>query len=250
MPGLPVGLVKEIYANAPGNEIGSGKFSHPESSAALAANTFGLFLTCPGDMPPIPGFEQGWSSAKSLSLEATLRFPWDKGRHPCVDVLVTTETAVFAIESKRFEPYREKLPAFFSPAYWRPVWGHRMDGYEFIRDMLKGCGTLFARLDAAQLVKHSFGLRTTVHREARLRGKTPVLIYLYAEPDVWPDGRPISPRAKKVHHQEIMRFSKCVADSEVGFTPVSYRELLRGWQSSDLARIRDHATAVVQKYPV
>jgi len=30
--------------NAPGNEIESGKFASPESSAALVANAFGLFL--------------------------------------------------------------------------------------------------------------------------------------------------------------------------------------------------------------
>jgi hypothetical protein len=226
-------LIREIYAAAPGNEIESGKFSHPESSAALAANTFGLFLRCPGDMPPIPGFEQGWSSARSVSLETTLRFPWDKGRHPCVDVLLITDTTVFAIESKRFEPYRQKPPAFFSLAYWRRVWGDQMDGYEFIRDMLDGCSSLFTRLDAAQLVKHSLGLRTTVHRDARLRGKLPVLVYLYAEPLFWPDGRRISPGHTKLHQNEISRFAKCAAGSEVQFASVSYQELLSEWRTGE-----------------
>ena len=38
-----------------GNELTSGKFHSVESSAALAANTFGYFLERPGEMPRLPG---------------------------------------------------------------------------------------------------------------------------------------------------------------------------------------------------
>jgi hypothetical protein len=250
LPGLPTHLIREIYANAPGNEIGSGKFSHPESSAVLAANTFGLFLRCPGDMPPIPGFESGWSPAKSVSLEVTLRFPWDKGRHPCLDAIVVTETIVFAIEAKRFEPYREKPPAFFSSAYWRCVWGDQMDGYEFIRDMLRGSGTLFSRLDAAQLVKHALGLRTAIHRTPHLRGKLPVLIYLYAEPEFWPDGRKVHTIDFKAHRREIRRFENCVFGAEVTFKSIPYRKLLQTWQSCNDEDVQRHASSVMRRYQI
>jgi hypothetical protein len=248
LPDLPADLIRKYYTDAPGNEIGSGKFSHPESSAALVANAFGLFLEQPGDMPPIPGCEQWWSPASSISLETTLQFPWRKGRHPCLDVLAVTEFAVFAIESKRFEPYREKLPAFFSNAYCRRVWGDGMDGYEFVRDMLRGCGSLFARLDAAQLVKHALGLRTAIHRDPHMRGKVPVLVYLYAEPAQWPDGRPVSALDVRAHRTEIDRFGKCVAGSEVVFKPVSYRELMAVWAASAVQRISDHAAAIIRRF--
>jgi hypothetical protein len=44
---LPVEKLVEAFANAGGNELESGKLDSPESSAALAANTFGLFLDPP-----------------------------------------------------------------------------------------------------------------------------------------------------------------------------------------------------------
>jgi hypothetical protein len=50
LPGLPIDLILQAYASAPRNEIESGKFESPESSAALAANAFGrneLSHACP-----------------------------------------------------------------------------------------------------------------------------------------------------------------------------------------------------------
>jgi hypothetical protein len=244
LPGVPSDLLKAYYSRAPGNEIETGKFNHPESSAALAGNTFGIFLKTPKDLPPIPGFEREWSPVNSVSLETTLQFPWQAGRHPCLDVFVTTERAVFAIESKRYEPFRERQPASFSSAYWRPVWGGKMDGYEFARDILSACNTIFARLDAAQLVKHAFGLRNAVHSKPSLRGKVPILVYLYAQPSVWPDGREIPQKHRDAHSMEIARFERCVAQSEVAFHSISYAELLSAWLSSESEYIRDHASRV------
>jgi hypothetical protein len=59
LPGVPLHLVRAAYAAAPGNEIASGKFASPESSSALVANTFGLFLDRPTDMPKF-GAEMDW----------------------------------------------------------------------------------------------------------------------------------------------------------------------------------------------
>jgi len=44
---LPKELITAAYQQAKGNEIDSGKFQHPESSAALAGNAFGFFLERP-----------------------------------------------------------------------------------------------------------------------------------------------------------------------------------------------------------
>jgi hypothetical protein len=54
-----------------------------------------------------------------------VRFPWNGGRHPCLDVLVTTVSVLLGIESKRYEPFRAKAVTTLSDAYWRPVWGDR-----------------------------------------------------------------------------------------------------------------------------
>jgi hypothetical protein len=119
LPGLPAELIRAHYASAPGDEIGSGKFLSPESSAALAANTFGYFLDKPEALPPLPlAIDLGWPPL-AVRLEVENRFPWAGGRHPWLDVIVETSTAVIGIESKRYEPFRPKGKLEMSDAYWR-----------------------------------------------------------------------------------------------------------------------------------
>jgi len=250
LPGLPVDLIRAAYLAAPGNEIESGKFAHPESSAALVANAFGLFLDQPSILPPLPGTaEFGWP-ATSVGLEAIVKFPWSGGRHPCLDVLVTTRAALIGIESKRYEPFRPKSKTELSDAYWRPVWGNNMQGYERIRDQLRDDACRFDRLDAAQLVKHAFGLRTAIHQEVGQGRKTPVLYYLYAEPTGWPDGRSISSEQLAHHKAEIAAFADMVKNDEVRFIPHSYRHLLTSWAESATDAIRKHAAALRSRYVV
>ena len=100
LPGVPGKQIEEIYNAAPGNEIARGKFDSPESSAALAANTFGFFLNRPGDLPPLPGCEDVEWPTSSLHIEKEVRFPWRGGRHPWLDALVVTPAAVIGVESK------------------------------------------------------------------------------------------------------------------------------------------------------
>lgn len=249
LPGVPGPEIEEIFNTAAGNEIATGKFDSPESSAALAANAFGFFLNRPQDLPPLPDCDRVVWPARSLALEATVRFPWSGGRHPVLDCLVTTPSALIGIESKRFEPFRGKSPASFSEAYWRPVWGDDMKGYEGVRDTLRENGHLYQFLDAAQLVKHAFALRTAVHRRRSGHdGLTPILFYLYAEPAVWPNGRPIGDDKKTKHRQEIARFARNVAGDEVVFVSCSYRELLKDWARHKAGGIRAHAAAVIRRF--
>ena len=246
LPGVPGRLIEAIYDNAPGNEIVSGKFDSPESLAALAANALGYFLQRAHELPPLPGCEQAGWSARSLELEATIRFPWRGGRHPVLDGLVETSTALIGIESKRFEPFRNKPPARFSTAYWRPCWGGDMKGYEAVRDRLGEDGSLYAFVDAAQLVKHAFALRTEVHRPGRER-LAPVLFYLYAQPDAWPQsGRSIEDEDKARHRREIHRFAGEVAGDEVAFAACSYGELLDRWARHE--GIAAHASALRSRF--
>ena len=232
--------IEAAYAAAPGNEIASGKFHSRESSAALAANAFGLFFDAPALLPPLPGIEDASWPAQSVTPEAIVRFPWSGGRHPCLDALIKTQTALIGVESKRYEPFRPKGRAHLSAAYWRPVWGGRMAGYEQIRDHLKDGSLQFAHLDAAQLIKHALGIRSAGHRG----GKKAVLVYLYAEPDAWPDGRPILHDAVQRHRQEIEFFNLRVRDNEVPFVAISYGALLENWRTCQSQMVRDHAVAV------
>ncbi len=215
LPGVPGPEIEAIFNAAPGNEIAAGKFDSPKSSAALAANAFGFFLNRPMDLPVLPSCgEESWP-ALELTLEATVPFPWQGGRHPVLDCLVATPSALIGIESKRFEPYRTKRASRLSNAYWRPVWGNSMEGYQSVRDSLRRNPKMYTQLDAAQLFKHAFALRTEVQRDGH-SGLTPILYYVYAEPERWPRSRRLVDQGAKLRHrQEIEIFSSAVANNEV-----------------------------------
>ncbi|MYB49106.1 MAG: hypothetical protein F4X72_07535 [Dehalococcoidia bacterium] len=248
LPGVPGEQIEAIYNAAPGKEIESGKFDSPESSAALAANTFGFFLNRPGDLPPLPSCgEAGWP-ATSLYVERQVRFPWSGGRHPWLDALVVTPSALIGVESKRYEPFRMKKMSF-SQTYLRPVWGDRMKGYEGIRDSLNSSKKSPVGLDKVQLVKHALALRTQVRSGSEFDGLKPILFYLYAEPETWPrDGKPVDEEAKVAHREEISRFAASVKGDEVRFVACSYRELLASWERSENPEIREHARAVKLRF--
>lgn len=244
LPHLSQDLILRSYAGAPGKELESGKFASPESSAALAANVFGIFLSDAETLEALPRCQCA-AGAKLLGLEVTVRFPWTGGRHPCLDALIETPSFLIGVESKRYETFRGHGPAVFSEAYDHD-WGRRMRGYERARDILKHLPLEFNFLDAAQLVKHAFGLRTA----AKTRQKRAILYYLYAEPRAWPDKRQISAEDRRAHRDELERFTTLVADDEVRFRSSSYSELLTLWSGSNRAAIREHAQAILQHFDV
>ena len=251
LPTVPGPQIEAIYRDAPGKEIESGKFDSPESSANLAANSFGFFLNTPRDLPPLPGCGNEEWPATSLSLEKTLRFPWSGGRHPVLDVVVVTPSALIGIECKRFEPYRKNRIKSLSDAYWRPCWGDQMKGYERVRDKVqerKGC--LYS-LDEAQLFKHAFALRTQVNKPGEHQGLTPTLLYIYAEPEAWlVSGLPIDERTRAGHREQIDDFARMVAGDEVAFAACSYRQLLEDWLAKGTSQVSRHAAKVLSHYPL
>jgi hypothetical protein len=221
LPGVPSEYALERLKLAGGNEVGSRKFNSPESSAALAVNTFAWFHERPDRLPPFPMLSV--SSAEIVEVEYCARFPWAGGRHPWLDAWVETSEAIIGIESKRCGPFRDEKTVKLSDAYDRPVWGDQMGPFESIRDSLRSGVTSFTFLDAAQLVKHSFGLVT----EGRKKKKRPYLVYIFAEPAKYSDD------VKTLHRQEIVRFATAVEGAVVDFRAISYREWLNGWPESD-----------------
>lgn len=124
-----------------------------------------------------------------------------------------------------------------------------MRGYEAVRDRLRKDEGQFTTLDEAQLFKHAFALRTQVHREGGHYGLTPVLVYLYAEPERWPrDSEPISEDTKAQHRQEIADFARRVEGDEVRFISCSYRELLSNWQEGGAPEVQSHTEAVIRRF--
>lgn len=224
LEGVPIDHVRSRLSAAGGNEEASGKLASPESSAALAVNAFGWFIPRPELLPAFPGLESAFP-AQIVDVEYQARFPWSGGRHPWLDAVVITQSHLIGIESKRFEPFRDKKAVSLSSAYDRPVWGDAMGPYTEMRDKLRSGDVQFQYLDAAQLVKHAFGLVT----EAKRKSIQPALVYLYAEPP-HRSGRAIRPSAFDEHRGEIASFAAAVAGAEVQFISISYREWLATFQ--------------------
>jgi len=242
LPGVPARYVLERLAKADGHEMSSGKLLSPESSAALAVNTFGWFHDRPERLPPFAMLGQDISSPTVVEVEYRARFPWSGGRHPWLDAWAETSEAVIGIESKRFEPYRGQKTGFLSPAYDRQVWHDRMAPFEVMRDRLRSPDEHFNFLDAVQLVKHAFGLVT----EGRRKNKRPYLVYLFAEPPEYA-GRPIADGDKRTHRAEIARFAAAVSGAEVGFEAISYREWLATWPDAD-SELVHHRAAIIARF--
>lgn len=241
LPGVRAAYVLERLAKADGREVTSGKLVSPESSAALAVNTFGWFHNRPERLPPFSMFAR-MSRPTLVEVEYCARLPWSGGRHPWLDAWAETPEAIIGIESKRFEPYRARKEAVLSPAYDRRVWHHQMGPYELMRDRLRARAERFEFLDAVQLVKHAFGLVT----EGRRKQKRPYLVYLFAEPAELA-GQTIDGGKKKRHRDEIARFAAAISGAEVAFGAISYREWLASWSDLD-PELAGHRAAIIERF--
>jgi len=237
LPDLPARRIREILDDAGGNEIASGKFANPQSSAALAVNGFGWFFERPALLPAFPGLENlDWPPVQ-VQIERQMRFPWRGGRHPWLDAAIETQAMLIGVESKRYEPFRDRKSASLSEAYDRDVWGEGMERWCRMRDRLRSEPRFYRYLDAAQLVKHAFGLVT----EGKRKGKQPVLLYLFAEP---PDAGTATAFAD--HRREIDEFSDQVAGGQVRFGSCSWAE----WLDTFTGDAEPHANAMRETFAI
>ena len=116
------------------------------------------------------------------------------------------------------------------------------------KDALKSEELEYQTLDAAQLVKHAFGIRSEVHRSGDFKGLRPVLLYLYAEPAPWPSGRSVAEGKLLKHCDEIQDFKSRVLGDEVEFHDLSYQSLLSTWISSGDAGVSEHAANILDRF--
>ena len=124
-----------------------------------------------------------------------------------------------------------------------------MKGYENVRDKLHKNERHFEHLDATQLVKHAFALRTQIQPGRKFEDRKATLFYIYAEPECWPkNGRPIDEITKINHKEEIDIFRKEVMGDEVKFIACTYGELLTDWEQNWTPEIRVHAKAILQRF--
>ena len=238
LDGINPSYVQQRLKAAGGKEIESGKFSSHESSAALAVNCFAWFNERTKEFPPFPRIKLN-SAPIAIDVEYSARFPWKGGRHPWLDAFIETKDAIIGVESKRYEPFRDKKAVNLSQAYWRKVWGENMKSYENLRDQLTNKTIGFEYLDATQLIKHAFGLIT----EARRKNKTPILFYLFAEPKTL-RGKEISAKIFTAHREEAKLFRDLVKGDEVKFDFSSYREWLENFEGAP----KQHAANIFAKF--
>jgi len=218
---LPLVTVEDFEADlraGDGNELET-KFRAAHSSSALAVNCFAPFRTRIADlrMPMGSGFTD-------LRFERKCPTGLRGGRAPNLDLVLSGPGGVIGIESKLTE-YLTRHRAVFSPAYADHINDARRESGYF-QEMLRLMETpdRYAWLDAAQLIKHAFGLART------FAGQDVTLLYLYWEPTN-ADGSPEFAR----HRQDIATFADRVAGSTPTFAAMSYAELWQFWHEAEPA---------------
>lgn len=208
------------------------KFLAAHSSASLVANTFAPFIGREADiaLPVDSGYAHG-----KVALEGRLGTGLQGGA-ATVDCLIRGERSAVAIEVKLAETFEFHVASFsrqYDGALERLHRTWRNEHARLLKDPRH-----YRFLDAAQLVKHYVGLRTTFPRD-----KT-TLAYLYWTPQNLTDVP-----AAVVHAAEVAAFACAVNDPRVSFVPIAYRDLVELWSSAAQEPwLRDHATALAERY--
>jgi restriction endonuclease-like protein len=227
LTGFPVDGIEREFRKGAGKELDE-KMCAAYSSAALVVNTFGPWYTVPASLRL-----DGVTQFSSLHFEET--FPiWPNRTPPHLDLLADGEMPV-VVESKCTEWMTVKHPVFsssydsLSVSHGHSVW------FEQMRQLRKESGR-YQFLDAAQLIKHAFGLMSKYGTQA-VR-----LVYVYWEPRNeinWPEC--------KQHRAEADDLAAKVNGSSVRLICMSYRDL---WAELDQCGFPDHLKRVRARYDV
>jgi len=210
-----------------GNEM-EGKFRAAHSSSALAVNTFAPFKSDPAALrlPAGGGFA-------SVSFERKCPHGLAGRRSPNLDVVAEGPTGVVAVESKCLEP--------LAPAYDAEIRDGRR-GTAWFQEMLRLAEEprAYRWLDAAQLVKHAFGVAYT------FADRPMTLLYLFWEPSN-PEAYPIFAE----HRAEVTRFAASVGGGGPEFVAMSYPELWSLWGTCPHSEwLRTHVGRLKGRYGV
>ena len=222
---------RDLNAGA-GKEL-MGKFRAAHSSAALAVNCFAPLRSA--------GLQFSIGRLDGLQVEGfERRFPTglSRAQPPHLDVVTSGPDGLVAIESKCIEYLTPKRPKF-SARYETGITDERAAGpwYAEMMRLRSEKKPSYRWLDAAQLIKHAFGLAKV--------DATSTLLYLYWEPM----DAGISPIFEK-HRSEIAALSDRVTGSSPRFEAMSYLELWEQWANVDDENLRSHAASLRARYEV
>jgi hypothetical protein len=221
LPGVPAEVVLAALGRLPGSDLDS-----PDSSTALVANTFGWFLDRPRQLLPLPGVPMGLPETVELGVE--MQLPMRGTRRPRLDAVVTTPTTLVGIASKRYQPFRPAKAVSFTEPFDARDWGPGMARYGTMRKALTAGQQTYRHLDAVTVVKQAYALRT----QSLKRARGAVLVYLYAEPQSWANGKPVDPKAIARHRSEVTSFARAVKGDDVTFVALTWAELLTQWSKT------------------
>ena len=242
LPGVPVDKVLGRLAKAGGNEVESGKLASPESSAALAVNTFGWFAHLPHLLPSFPGLDAGWPPI-AVEVEYCARFPWSGGRHPWLDAFVETPACIIGVEFQAVGA----LP-------------RQEDGLSVSRLRPAGLGQRHAAIRAGEgsaahwrrFVRASRcgpaceACFRANHRVRAARESPPFSTTSLPNQSSWVAATSTTNVIMK-HRAEVQLFSTMVAGAAVKFASCSYREWLATWQAAN-TEVQRHAQAVMETF--
>jgi hypothetical protein len=232
------GLALEVFEadlNAVAGQELAGKFLAVHSSSALAVNCFA----------PLKAAEVPFSIGDHSGLLVDgfeRRFPTGlpRAQPHHLDVVASGPDQLAAIESKCVEYLSRKQP-LFSDRYESGIADERAAGpwYAEMMRLRSGSGATYQWLDAAQLIKHAFGL--ALGQPAR----PTTLVYLYWEPM----DAGLSPLFEE-HRAEIAGFAERVAGGSPRFEAMSYPELWNAWDETGDPFLARHVAALRARYEV
>jgi len=234
LPGVELRQFAADLEQGDGNELES-KFLAAHSSSALAVNCFAPFKDAIDDLSL-----SGAQGFEAMQFERKCPTGLKGRRPPHLDIVAEANDRVVAIESKCTE-YLSTKRAKFAPAYEEQILDERRESAWFGEMLELDAATVSYRfLDAAQLVKHAFGVARC------FKGKSVTLVYLYWEPENAAEFPEFD-----AHREEISRFGERVAGSFPRFEALSYTELWSGWEASQCSPwLSEHIQALRDRYLV
>lgn len=215
LPGVTPPDFEADLRQGSGREL-AGKFRAAHSSSALAVNSFAPFRRHASEL--VIGDRGGLSI---VGFEGKCPVGLRRGTPPNLDLVLESPDLVIGIESKCTE-HLSRHSAQFAKAYREQITDARRESGWFAEMLrLSDAPGDYHWLDAAQLIKHAFGLAHTCP------GKPVQLVYLFWEP---PNARDFPVFGQ--HRSEIDRLADHVAGAAPSFAAMSYAGLWNAWANA------------------
>jgi hypothetical protein len=207
---LVPGLDQSLLSQCAGSDL--SRLRQPESSAALAINSFLNWTRCPGQLQLA-----GHKGFRELRFEA--RCPTGvRGTPPQLDFIALGDDTVVAVATRCLE-YLGRRHGKLSAGYDRLQPASGLEPWTELVARWRREPRAFHHVDLPALIKHALGLgRTFPNRTIRLH-------YLFWEPLGADEADPF-----RRHRLELDRLAQEVASSSVALTAQTFHDLWQGWE--------------------